>query len=101
MRVRLFAAVIIGLILGGLGTSALSTRAQGQAKEKARQWEYKVIFSTTGGNDSAAEMTEKYNKLAEDRWEYVGPIVESTTARNPSMTYAGITGIYIMFRRIK
>jgi hypothetical protein len=106
MTGKLITAVAAGLFLGIAGTAVVvrQPEARGQEPERGRpkqQWEYKVIFSSTEAQDPARAMTEQYNLLAAEGWEYVGPVVEKTHARSPNGNYAGVSGAYVLFRRPK
>ena len=81
-RVKAASLVLLGLAVGaGAVLLAGQPQAQGQPKEKAPVWEYKVVDFGTD-NDQA---TKELNRLSEEGWEYVGPI-------NPSVTRSVTTG---------
>jgi hypothetical protein len=103
MTGKLIAVVAGGLLLGVAGTFLFvnQPQARGQQKEKQPLWEYKVIFSSAEAKDAAKVMTEQYNTLAAEGWEYVGPVVESTHARALNGPYSGIGGAFILFKRPK
>jgi hypothetical protein len=103
MTGKLIAAVVAGLVLGVAGTSLFVNQpeARGQQKEKQPQWEYKVILASAEAKDAAKVMTEQYNALAAEGWEYVGPVVDSTHARALNGPYSGIGGAFILFKRPK
>jgi hypothetical protein len=65
--------------------------ANAQAKSAPAVWEYKAVYTeywhTGDPTVSVKKLTEKYNELAADGWEYVGP-------------YQG-AGIYSIFKRPK
>ena len=103
MTGKLIVALVAGLVLGVAGTSLVvnQTEARGQGKEKKQQWEYKVILASSEGKDAPKAMTDKYNALAADGWEYVGPVVNSTHARALNGPYSGISGAFVVFKRPK
>src|SRR5262245_29182686 len=96
------AAVLAGVVLG-TGATALALRqseAQAQEKERRAPWEYQVVFSRAREQADAKAMTEQYDVLAKDGWEYVGPVVDRTQVEGPAGA-AGIAGAYVLFRRPK
>lgn len=103
MRGKLVAMFVVGLVLGGLGMCVVPNQpeARGQAKEKKQAWEYQVVYSSTEGKDAAAAMTKRYNALAAEGWEYVGPVVDYTQARSPQGAYSGLAGTFVVFKRAK
>jgi hypothetical protein len=107
-------AMAIGLTLGFAASICITRQpeAQGQEKPKKQQWEYKVVSCSLYGNkgllpdrDAAKALTEQYNTLAADGWEYVGPVVEKTLpavsvgASISPQSYQGISGTFVLFRR--
>jgi hypothetical protein len=115
MNGKLAVAVAFGLTLGFAAalfvTSQPEAQAQAQEKPKKQQWEYKVVYCALSGEkgllpdkDAAKTLTEQYNTLAADRWEYVGPVVEQTypVARGVAgAAYQGIAGTFVLFKRSK
>jgi hypothetical protein len=106
MTGKLITAVAFGLLLGVAGTSLVvrQPEARGQEPERKQpkqQWEYKVLFSSAEVKDPARAMTEQYNLLAAEGWEYVGPVVERTHSGGPTGGYTGIGGAYVLFKRSK
>src|SRR5262245_14308503 len=103
MTSKLIAAVAVGLVLGYV--SAVMPWGQpaslAQEKDRKQRWEYRVVFSYTEGKEKAKKMTEDYNALAAEGWEYVGPVVDSTHNRALNANYSGIGGAYVIFKRSK
>jgi hypothetical protein len=101
------ACLALGFLAGTLATRSPEVRAQ--EKDKQPQWEYKVVFSRPGSSrtdDEAAKgekkLTDAYNALASDGWEYVGPVVDSTVTNGINTdAYAGISGAWVLFKRPK
>ncbi len=102
MKGRCLAAVLAGVVLGaGAATLALrQPEARAQEKERRAGWEYQVVFSRARDAADTKAMTEQYNALAKDGWEYVGPVVGRTQVEGPAGA-AGIAGAYVLFRRPK
>jgi hypothetical protein len=121
MNGKLEVALAIGLTLGFAGAILVKRQpeAQGQEKPKKQQWEYKVVACSLYGDkgllpdkDATQALTEQYNSLAADGWEYVGPVVEKTfpagpqaarvvVAGAPPPAYQGISGTFVLFKRPK
>jgi hypothetical protein len=102
MNGKMITAAFVGLVLGYAGALHWGQPAS-LAREKGgkQRWEYRVVFSTTEGAGNEKKMTEQYNALAAEGWEYVGPVVDSTHAKSPNGNYAGIGGAYVVFKRAK
>ena len=117
MNSKLAAGLAIGLAIGFAGALVVTSQpeARGQEKQK-QQWEYKVVACSLDGAkgrlpdaDAAKALTEQYNTLAADGWEYVGPVVEKTVAASPHVigggtppaSYVGISGTFVLFKRPK
>ena len=72
--------------------------ACGQAEKPKLRWEYRVLLSATAHKkEGAVAMTQEFNALAADGWEYVGPVSES--AENGP--YLMRPGIFVLFKRPK
>ncbi len=99
--------VVIGVAIGGVVALALKQpEAQGQEKAKNAQWEFKVVFSTSGPFDNdtrGAEnaMTNQYNTLAAEGWEYVGPVVDKNTRAQGPPHNTLTDGAFVLFKRQK
>jgi hypothetical protein len=73
MKPKLIAAVLVGIGLG-LAMPFMGWQPEAPAQQqKDQKWEYKVerFQSNKGGVDGA---TAQLNNLANDGWEYVGPV---------------------------
>lgn len=103
MTSRLLAAVVVGLALGYAGAVMHWGQPATFAAEKDRKqrWEYRVVFSSTEGRENEKKITDQYNALAAEGWEYVGPVVDSTHNRALNAHYSGIGGAYVVFKRSK
>jgi hypothetical protein len=98
---------LVGVVLGmGLGFAAATVgwhaRADGQAVQVQgaglQHWEYKVIWlqpQQRGGSVKA--VTADFNALAQDGWEYVGPVVHTGYGQTPATD--GL--VYVVFKRAK
>jgi hypothetical protein len=95
---RLLAAVV-GLLLGAAATAVALRQPEAQAQEatKGPAWEYKVVYSSASQAEAAKALTEQYNALAGDGWEYVGPVVERTAIKGPGLV--GVDGTFVLFKR--
>jgi hypothetical protein len=100
MQRNLIAGAVLGLLLGlAIPWLLLRPEAQAQQPDKVQKWEYKVV-SFRGANDAKIieRSTQRLNELAEEGWEYVGPV------SNYSKTYGGgdVESFgYVAFRRPK
>lgn len=76
MNWKLAGMLLVGLVLG-FATSfvARQPEVQGQEKVKPQQCEYQLILVPGGELGDAKEFTNRFNILAADGWEYVGPAV--------------------------
>jgi hypothetical protein len=87
MKTRLTAALAVGLTLGLLLPFVGRPEARGHKQEKAPHYEYKVVLSepdfgsyAKAKSDSdlfrfaGEDLSKQYNQLAEDGWEYEGPV---------------------------
>ena len=103
MTGKLIAVAVVGLVLGYVGAVMPRGQSASLAQEKGRkqQWEYRVVFCSTEGKQNEKKMTEQYNALAAEGWEYVGPVVDSTHNRALNAHYSGIGGAYVVFKRSK
>jgi hypothetical protein len=85
------AAVGVGLLLGLAALGPGPRPAQAQKPEKAPRWEYKaVLFRAL----DAERHTKQLNDLADDGWEYAGPV-------NSLPGTAQIAATSVAFRRPK
>ena len=57
-------------------------------KEIKQQWEYKVVLYSR--DDGKSGMEESLNLLADEGWEYAGPLANN-----------GINAQYVAFKRLK
>jgi hypothetical protein len=113
MQGKWTAVAAVSLAFGLLGFAALVKHPEAQAhgRAKAQLWEHKVIFSSvefttvTREDKSIAKlMTDDYNALAADAWEYVGSIGErkpAGIAGGGSGVFTDISGIFVLFKRPK
>jgi hypothetical protein len=106
MNGKCIAALVVGIALGvAASSSGLVPGAAGQVQVRGpnlQQWEYKVVFSSiagTGEKDSE-RFTNEFDRLAADRWEYVGPVLDRTST-GLNGAYSGINGVYVLFKRPK
>lgn len=100
------ALIAVFALIAGFVTATIMFRppgTQAQQPAKRQQWEYKVVFTSAQDSDGAQDLTNQYNALAAEGWEFVGPIVDKTE-RNGSgsnVHYVGIRGAFTLFRRQK
>ncbi len=80
MKMRLAAALVVGLFLG-LAVSLFLGRPQAQAQRQDQsqhqKWEYNVQFFGVMRNEADMNQVSKrfstrFNQLAKDGWDYVG-----------------------------
>jgi hypothetical protein len=95
MTPRLFLAVLLGVVLGGAAVTVNPLHSAPAPEPRPQRWEYKVVLLTVmrgGPNDVAPEdkLTEQFNTMAKDGWDYVGPVVSRSS-----------TSQYVAFRRSK
>jgi hypothetical protein len=87
------AAIVIGCLILSLSSGARSS-AEPKAAEKAPRWEYRAVyFYENGGQAEGA--TKELNRLAEEGWEYVGPV------HNRPATNGNSCNSLVVFRRPK
>src|SRR5262245_17719240 len=97
MRRKLIAATVGGLVLGLLGTLFWRhSDAVAQQPPPKVSYEFKVVEFGTGflNTETADDMTKKLNKLADEGWEYVGPLA------SPADDKRFVQG-FVAFRRAK
>jgi hypothetical protein len=104
MTRKTFAAAV-GIAIASAWAGSMSNRSVVRAQEKSNQarWEYRVILAKSQQNErSAATMTEQFNALAAEGWEYVGAVVDSSETRNiPNGYYLDLNGALVLFKRPK
>jgi len=85
MKRAVISAALIGLCTGlALGYAVSHPEARADAQAKGPAWEYKIVSFRGANNAKVIEHeTQKLTELANDGWEYVGPI------SNYSKTYGG------------
>jgi hypothetical protein len=75
----------------GLIPSGKVNEPQVQAPAKVQQWEYKAVIPPSGSGQTnqqiADAITDQFNKLAQDGWEYHSPLSHSAP------------GNYVLFKR--
>ena len=60
---------------------------------RPQRWEYKIVLASSrsvapgGGDDAVDKLTEQFNTLAKDGWEYVGPVVQRTTSSQQCVAF--------------
>lgn len=80
----------------------LQADVRGQDKAGRTLWEHKVVYCYSQGadpNQAAQAMTLQYSSLANEGWEYVGPVVDRTAARALNNNYSGTDGVFVLFKR--
>jgi hypothetical protein len=97
MRGTVLGALTAGLVAGvTLTIGARHQDATAQPPQKLQAWDYKVVEFWSQHTDGAAEsFTNRLQRLAADRWEYVGPV---NTYQPATPANSGFYG-YIAFRR--
>jgi hypothetical protein len=60
-----------------------------------------VVFAASQGKEVARAMTDQFAALAQDGWEYVGPVVDSTRLEPAPQAVVGVGGAYVLFCRPK
>jgi hypothetical protein len=108
MKSKILASVAIGLVIGLVASSSLrQSEAQGQAEEKRREWEYKVVaFVVDLGreNRNVDGHQQRIEKLAAEGWEYVGLLAAGSNTDmsfrlNNQLTVT--SGGNVLFKRLK
>jgi hypothetical protein len=104
MTRKTFAAAV-GIAIASAWAGSMSNRSivVGQEQKNRARWEYRVILAKSQQDErSAALMTEQFNALASDGWEYVGPVADSSETRNvPNGFYLDLNGAFLLFKRQK
>jgi hypothetical protein len=94
MNVRWLLAALLGVALGGAAVSLNPLHSAPAPEAKPQRWEYKVVnISGTprgGEGDPADKITDQFNTLAKDGWDYVGPVTARSTTTH-----------FVAFRRSK
>src|SRR5262245_25957617 len=97
MTARPILAVLLGALLGAAAVT-LNPLHSAPAPEPQR-WEYKVVFCPTWQagppNTVPDKLTEQFNDLAKDGWDYAG-LVGSTPGQRSRKA-----GEFLAFRRAK
>ena len=100
MNGKLWAAVLIGFLLG-LATYFLGRDQEAQAQpEKRLRWGYKVVMSHLGLQSSAdlaktaKSLDKQYNEVAADGWQFDGVIHAQQREIDPKST-----GVFVVFKR--
>jgi hypothetical protein len=105
MTRRILGASALGIVFSAAWASSMvnGSAAHGQEKAKQTRWEYRVILANARLKEkSSTVMTEQFNELASEGWEYVGPVAESSETRNiPTGYYLEPNGAFVLFKRLK
>jgi hypothetical protein len=104
MTRKTFAAAV-GIAIASAWAGSMSNRSIvfGQERKNQARWEYRVFLAKSQQNErSAAMMTEQFNALAADGWEYVAAVADSSETRNiPNGFYLDVNGAFVLFKRPK
>lgn len=105
MTRRILTVIAAGIFIAvaWAGSMCSQSSAHAQEKEKQPRWEYRVILVNPRLKEkSSTVMTEQFNALASEGWEYVGPVVASSETRNtPTGYYLDPNGAFVLFKRLK
>ena len=93
MNARMLFAALLGAALGGAAILISPLHSAPMPEPKASPWEYKVVAFGESGSAAADKLTDQFNTLAGNGWEYVGPV-------QPRLTTPG-GGQFVAFRRHK
>jgi hypothetical protein len=103
MRGKLLLAFLAGLVVGVVFLAVASRQPQAAAQAvvvRGPQWEYKAVKFTPLDNVATIEL----NRLAADRWEYVG-VISTGVHSDTGGVGAGVRKVdrptFVAFRRPK
>jgi hypothetical protein len=100
MRPRLVFSALFGVAIGAAAVSLNPLQSAPAPESRAQRWEYKIVYLSGGlraDGDPAEKLTEQFNVLAKDGWEYTGPIAPDSAGRGGG----GGGRQYLAFRRFK
>jgi hypothetical protein len=93
MNARLLLVALLGAALGGAAVGVSPLRSAPAPDPKPQRWEYKIVLVSSrsvapgGGDDATDKLTEQFNVLAKDGWEYVGPVVQRVTSSQQCVAF--------------
>ena len=65
-------ATLLGVALGGAAVTVSPLHSAPAPEPRLQRWEYKVVRCLNAMNEEF--LTNQLNTLAQDGWEYVGPV---------------------------
>ena len=87
MSTRLLSAALLGVAVGATAVTLnpLHSAPAPAPEPRPQRWEYKVVLVSgrptpgAAGEDAMTQLTDQFNALAKDGWEYAGPVVQRIT----------------------
>ena len=80
MTARLILAVLFGVALGGAAVTVNPLHSAPAPEPRSQKWEYKVVRCLNAVNEDF--LTNQLNTLAQDGWEYAGPVTSVANANS-------------------
>jgi hypothetical protein len=80
MTTRTLLAALLGVALGATAVTVGPLHSAPAPEPKPLKWEYKVVRCLNAMNEDF--LTKQLNDLAQDGWEYVGPVTNVGNANS-------------------